>query len=630
MQLRPEIPTALPPGLASICFDLRSEDREPGELEILAERTILAAYAADNSPGNRESAVDFGRILGRSAVETLDLSEWIDVPPTSGKNAGLRERRGVLSEIPAILQPLLPGASLGIEFEDRDRAVVRLRPTGPTPIKTEHSIFERDYIFGMLEEFLARCGWSKTITVDVASESEVSGQPAVALTWTATGGDISRIARDLPAEEAVVRKSAELLRERKELLTAVDYLHLANTELERQIRMNKRELEMARNIQKGFVPRRIPDWKGLQFWVKFYPMAEVSGDFYDYFTLGSNKLGIMVCDVSGHGVPAALISAIAKLSFKSHNLDSPAEVFNAVNLDLLNYVKKEGYLTCFYMIINSENEIVYSVGAAPPPMLLRAKTGAVEKLAGKGTLLGMFPDAGKLYEDCTTRLEPGDKLFVFTDGLTEARNRRDEFMDEAELVRTIQETRDMDVQRACEHVMEYYDQFTVGRDVDDDLTLITMVLSEREEEFNAMVREARKKHNDGQLEEACELLREATQIFPRHTPSLFLLGKYLFQARRFGEAADYLNQYNALKPYNADSYTILAECALLTKNVPLAIDHVKRSLSLRPENPGALYLAARIYDSVGRREEALEAFRELEHLRPRDHRTAEIRDLLDI
>lgn len=631
IRLRPEIPSGLPADLAAICADLERDDRAPAGLSPETEARILGAYAA--AEPQARAGPGLARVIGRTAVEELEFSDF----PEAGSGIVEREGRGLLSEIPLILRELSPAAALHVEFAGADRAIVRLSPIDARfspPLE-----FETQYLRGMLEAFVERCGWSQAVELRAAPAAPIDppggGLPAVLLEWSSdpVRGRPGASAGDRAAsvgEDAVVRKSAELLKERKELLTAVEYLHLANTELERQIRMNKRELDMARNIQKGFVPRRIPDWKGLQFWVKFYPMAEVSGDFYDYFTLGSNKLGIMVCDVSGHGVPAALISAIAKLSFKSHNLDSPAQVFNQVNLDLLDYVKKEGYLTCFYMIINSQNEIVYSVGAAPPPMLLRAESGEVEKLAGKGTLLGMFPDAGKLYEDKQTRLQPGDKLFVFTDGLTEARSRHDDFMSEAELVRVIKETREMDVQRACEHVMAFYDQFTLGRDADDDLTVITMMLSEREDEFNAMVRDARKKHNDGQVTEACELLREATKIFPRHTPSLFLLGKYLFQARRFGEASDYLNQYNALKPYNADSYTILAECALLTNNVPLAVDHVKRSLSLRSENPGALYLAARIYDSVGRREEAIEAFRELEHLRPRDHRTAEIRDLLDI
>ncbi len=428
--------------------------------------------------------------------------------------------------------------------------------------------------------------------------------------------------------EEILQRSAGLLQEKRDLLTAVDYLNLANDELERQIRMNRRELEMARNIQKGFVPRRIPDWKGLRFWVKFYPMAEVSGDFYDYFTLGSLKLGFLVCDVSGHGVPAALISAIAKLSFNAHLLDSPKEVFTKVNLDLLHYVKKEGYLTGFYMIIDANNQVVYSNGAAPAPLLYRARTHEVEKLAGGGTLLGMFPDAGKHFEDHETQLEPGDKLFVFTDGLTEARNDRDEFLSEEELVEVIKGSRGMDVQAACEHVMEFYEKFTLGRDAADDLTLITIMLSEREAEFNELVRTARRRHNEGDLIAACEILKEAAAIFPRHTQTLFLLGKYHFQAELFTTAIDYLHQYNALKPYNADSYTILSECAWRLGNPGLAVEHFKRSLSLRPENPGALYLAARIYHDEDRMDEAREAFRELEQLRPHDHRTKELRSLL--
>ncbi|MBI3394813.1 MAG: hypothetical protein HY042_03155, partial [Spirochaetia bacterium] len=111
----------------------------------------------------------------------------------------------------------------------------------------------------------------------------------------------------------VLQRSSELLQDKRELLTAVEYLNMANDQLEKKIKANRQELLMARNIQKGFVPPRIPDWKGMQFWVKFFPLTEVSGDFYDYFSLGSRKFGLLVCDVSGHGVPAALISAIAKI-----------------------------------------------------------------------------------------------------------------------------------------------------------------------------------------------------------------------------------------------------------------------------------------------------------------------------
>ena len=293
--------------------------------------------------------------------------------------------------------------------------------------------------------------------------------------------------------QAVMRRSSELLQAKRELLTAVEYLNMANLELEKEINANKKELKMARNIQKGFVPARIPDWKGLQFWIKFYPLQEVSGDFYDFFPMGSEKLGLLVADVSGHGVPAALISAIAKLSFNNHRLDSPAQVFSNVNLDMLRYVKREGYLTAFYMIIDSQYNITYSVAAAPRPMLLRARTGEIEILPGSGTLLGMFPDAGESYLDQRTHLEPGDKIFIFTDGLIEAQDVNGGDLDENILAGFIKETLTMGVQESSEHVMDRYNEFMLGSSSKDDLTVITLMLSKDADNFDNLV-EKRSRH----------------------------------------------------------------------------------------------------------------------------------------
>lgn len=429
--------------------------------------------------------------------------------------------------------------------------------------------------------------------------------------------------------ESVLDKSAQLLKDKRELITAVEYLNMANSELEKKIRVSKKELNMARNIQKGFVPNRIPDWKGLQFWVKFYPMTEVSGDFYDYFTLGGNKLGFLVCDVSGHGVPAALITAIAKLSFNNHRLDSPAEVFNRVNLDLMNYVKQEGYLTGFYMIIDSENQIVFSRAAAPTALLLRARNGVVEKMQGRGTLLGMFPDANRHFEDVRIKLEPGDKIFVYTDGITEANNPNGDMFGEDRLIDAVKETSGMDVQQASEHVMQVHERFTLGTDSGDDLTMITIMLSERQDEFNELISKARSLYHQNLYPEACITLEEAIQIFPRHTTTLFLLSRYLVKDKRYQEAMQYLKQYNSLRAYNADAYTLLARCAYELKIYPMALENLKRSLSLRVDNPRAYYYMGLVYAARDDRKEAMEALQSLRQLRPNDPRTLDLAKLLE-
>lgn len=423
----------------------------------------------------------------------------------------------------------------------------------------------------------------------------------------------------------VLKRSQDILQESRELMTAIEYLNIANDELEKKIEANHRQLEMARNIQKGFVPSRIPDWKGVRFWVKFFPLQEVSGDFYDYFPVGGSKFGLLMCDVSGHGVPAALMSAIAKISFANHRYDSPADTFRQVNLDVLDLVKGEGYLTAFLMVLDENNNLTYSTAAVPPPMLYRARTNTVEQLEGHGTLLGMFSDAGKHYKDYTIKLEPGDKLFIYSDGLTEAVNPHDEMFGEERLVRAIRETRNRNVQQSSEYLMEAYRQFTLGTEPNDDLTFITLMVSEYQDQFDRYVRDGHKAFHEGNLEKATTLLKQANAIFPRHTHTLFLLGRALGKKGAYGEALEYLDEYIQLKPYNADAYIITGFCYYGLGNHPLALENFNRSLNIRKDNPQALYNIIRIFLKQGRRQEARQLFDELEMLRPGHHRVEDLR-----
>ncbi|MCX8000195.1 MAG: serine/threonine-protein phosphatase, partial [Leptospiraceae bacterium] len=222
--------------------------------------------------------------------------------------------------------------------------------------------------------------------------------------------------------DAIVQKSRELYLENRDLEAAVEVLSSFRNDLMSKQKAISKDLKMARNIQRGIIPQHIPDWKGLQFSFSFLPMQEVSGDYYDYFQFGSNKIGIMLSDVSGHGVPAAFITAISKLLFTNYKLDSPAEIFVNVNRELIDLVKQQGYLTCFYGVIDSDYKMTYCIAGHPRPILLRYATGEIEILEGEGTFLGMFEDAHELYKDNSIQLEPGDKLFIYTDGLLEGQS----------------------------------------------------------------------------------------------------------------------------------------------------------------------------------------------------------------
>ncbi len=418
----------------------------------------------------------------------------------------------------------------------------------------------------------------------------------------------------------VLARSSQLLQDKRELVTAVEYLNLANNELEKQIRANKKELYMAANIQAGMIPSRIPDWEGLQFWTQYSPLQEVSGDLYDFFPLPGNRLALLVCDVSGHGVPAALISAIAKLSFNMHKVHMPSDVFSNVNLDLLSFVKREGYLTAFYMIIDADYKVVYSIAAVPSPLLYRASTGEVERLKGSGTLIGMFPDAGELYMNQQTYLEPGDKLFIFTDGLNESINTKGEQFGEGRIAQAIAETKGLDVQESISHVLARHREFILGTEMHDDLTIVALMVSEQKREFNALMLKARRLYRRKKLAEACETLRTAIGIFHRHPEALYLLGKYLAMNGRYDEAEETLTRFIELKPYDHNGYTILAHCLFKRGYYERAEQELRKSLSLRSDNPSALYNLVKVQKKLNKIGEAKNTMAALEYLKPYDPR----------
>lgn len=577
----------------------------PEWLTAETERYILNAFL------EKFKATDRLRATGRECVQFL-LMHFITAFP------GTHSIRGMLSHFPSLTSLFLSYLQVSLqEDEDRNGFTMRVEyRTGYDPSATDII-----FVAGLVEGFLR---FLKVEKFQLATANEDSARGRILVRTQEEDGGPPLLERQVNTQETfvwqVIHRSAELLKDKKELATAVDYLNMANNELEREIRANKAELNMAKNIQKGFIPQEIPDWHGLQFCVKFHPMKEVSGDLYDYFMLPGNRFVLLAGDVSGHGVPAALISAIVKLSFTNHKQDIPSDVFSNVNLDLINYVKMEGYLTAFYAVIEPDHSIVYSIAGLPPPLLYRKATGSVERLQGTGVLLGMFPDAGDLYMNQRTALEPGDILCIFSDGLTESTDPAGDFLGEDRVRDALLEAgqRGYGAEEAAAFVEQKYHDFILGQAAMDDLTIIMVRVSERRDEFDDLIRRAkifRKKRN---LQEACRLLEEATRIFPRHPDALYLLGKYLASSGRFHESTEILHHYNALRPSDPNAATILAYCHIRQGNLDRGEKELKRSLSIRSMNPSALYHLVRLYMQLGRKDEAETFLSALKFLQP-DH-----------
>jgi sigma-B regulation protein RsbU (phosphoserine phosphatase) len=182
----------------------------------------------------------------------------------------------------------------------------------------------------------------------------------------------------------------------------------------------RRELDIARSIQQSIVPRAFPQRTDMALFADMLPAEEVGGDFYDFFFVDADHLGVVIGDVSGKGVPAALFMAVTRTLLRATALTGarPSECLLRVNSLLIQENTAEMFVTVFYGIVNLRaGTLEYSNGGHNPPYLLRAG-GRVEALHTGGTVLGMLEDVR--FDDRTVTLGPGDGVFLYTDGITEA------------------------------------------------------------------------------------------------------------------------------------------------------------------------------------------------------------------
>jgi len=198
-------------------------------------------------------------------------------------------------------------------------------------------------------------------------------------------------------------------------------LYEARKEIEAKNRIMEREMEMASQLQKALLPASFPADDRLEFAVVYKPVSEAGGDFYDLIELPHSWLAFAQVDVSGHGVASAMIGAMFKMVFHSvtRNDCTPSLVLEALNEELFSVLPDSDFLTLFYGIIHADSlDFIFSNAGHPRPFLYKKSDGTIEELSAGGPLLGAFP--GMVYDEGRTRLNPGDRILVFTDGISEA------------------------------------------------------------------------------------------------------------------------------------------------------------------------------------------------------------------
>jgi sigma-B regulation protein RsbU (phosphoserine phosphatase) len=236
------------------------------------------------------------------------------------------------------------------------------------------------------------------------------------------------------------------------------------------------ELEMAARLQKSLLPDTFENMNGVSFTCKYIPSIHIGGDLYDVVNLGGGQTGFIIADVSGHGVAAALISSMFKMSFHAlaANVASPTILMHMLNGEL-KPVLDEDYITAFFVVTDRHaKSITYSNAGHPTPLLFKKSTGKILELDTDGFFLGSF-EVGGYEEKCENNIEMGDALLMYTDCIIETENNQAEQYGKDRLIQcfhnAIQTMRGNAVIEAIEADVR---SFNCKEALDDDFTVMLL------------------------------------------------------------------------------------------------------------------------------------------------------------
>jgi len=239
----------------------------------------------------------------------------------------------------------------------------------------------------------------------------------------------------------------------------------------------EQELLVARRIQQASLPREVPELEGWEISPFYQPAREVGGDFYDFHPLSEGRLGLVVGDATGKGVPAALVmsTTCGMLQLAAQALDSfsPSDVLERVNEALLARIPPNMFVTCFYVIVEPRSgSLSYANAGHTLPCCKRHNEDQADDLRARGMPLGLMP--GMPYEEKETTLVPGDVVFFCTDGLVEAHNPHGEMFGSPRL-RSVLSERSEGGRGLSAALIEELESFTgEGWEQEDDITLLTL------------------------------------------------------------------------------------------------------------------------------------------------------------
>lgn len=230
------------------------------------------------------------------------------------------------------------------------------------------------------------------------------------------------------------------------------------------------QLEVARQVQLELLPAQDPQLEGFDISAYNFPTEEVSGDYYDWVRIYEDQIGFVVADVSGKGVPAALLMAFLRASLRAaiHIGYAPHISMAKVNYLLWESIERNQFVTAFYSVLDASNKTLAYTNAGHSPPLLLEKDGSARFIERGGLPLGMFRDTR--YYEYYLSMEPGQVLVLYTDGVTEAMSPGGEEYGPERLERAVRAGRELPARQLIDFIHQDMLEWTEGRGANDDIT----------------------------------------------------------------------------------------------------------------------------------------------------------------
>ncbi len=255
-------------------------------------------------------------------------------------------------------------------------------------------------------------------------------------------------------------------------------IHRLRREVQHQRDQLEHELEVVSGLQKRLLPERLPAIDGFNMAVHYETSRYAGGDYYDIKEINSHQWGFLMADAEGHSAPAAVLMAMTCALFQAYpeNATSPAQVIAYLNEHLCK-VAKPNFITALYMFYDTECQTLkISRAGHPPPIIYRASNQSSMELPCEGVFpMGIFPYNKVPVTE--TALYPGDRLILYTDGISERFNQKDKPYKKDRLLHKLDDIRSNDPQKILESIMEDVDRFAAGRPADDDMAIIVGVVA---------------------------------------------------------------------------------------------------------------------------------------------------------